>query len=68
MRRFELVRIEDESGISGTGVVAQGIEFDDGYCAMRWLTATTSTAIYNTADDLLKIHGHGGKTVMEFVD
>ncbi len=34
MRRFQLNRIVDESGVSGTGVVAQGVEFDNGFCAM----------------------------------
>lgn len=68
MRRFNLVRNEDETGVSGTGIVAQGVEFDDGTCSMRWLTATASTAVYNSIVDLDKIHGHGGKTVVEWID
>lgn len=68
MRRFNLVRNEDESGVSGTGTVAQGIEFDNGRCAMAWLTFVSSVAIYDSATDLEKIHGHGGKTVIEWID
>lgn len=68
MRRFNLVRNQDETGVSGTGTVAQGIEFDDGTCAMRWLTAYSSTALYNNIVELDKIHGHGGKTVIEWID
>lgn len=68
MRRFNLVRNEDESGVSGTGTVAQGTEFDDGTCAMRWLTAKASTAVYDSILDLEEIHGHGGKTVIEWID
>jgi hypothetical protein len=68
MRRFNLVRNEDESGVSGTGTVAQGIQFDDGTCAMRWLTAKASVAFYDSIGDLEEIHGHGGKTVIEWID
>lgn len=62
MRSFELVRDEDETGVSGTGVVAEGVEFTDGTCAMRWLTQTASTAVYGSINDVVEIHGHQGKT------
>ena len=62
MNTFELHRDADETGISGTGIVAQGVEFDDGTCVIRWLTATRSTATYGSMDDLRAIHGHDGKT------
>lgn len=68
MRRFNLVRNEDESGVSGTGLVAQGIQFDTGACAMAWLTSVSSIAIYSSIDDVIHIHGHGGKTIVEWVD
>ncbi len=68
MRRFNLVRNEDESGVSGTGTVAQGIQFDNGRCAMAWLTSVSSIAVYDSIEDLVKIHGHGGKTVIEWID
>lgn len=61
-RLFTLERDVDESGVSGVGVVAEGVEFSDGTCAMRWLTKVTSVAVYASMDDLLSIHGHGGKT------
>jgi len=35
MRTFFLERIEDETGISGTGIVAEGVEFSDGQIAMN---------------------------------
>lgn len=62
MRTFELHRIEDESGVSGTGIVAEGVEFDDGSCALRWKTEHKSTAVYESMRTLEKIHGHNGKT------
>lgn len=68
MRRFYLRRKEDESGVSGVGVVAEGIEFSDGTCSMRWKTKIASTGFYNTLDELEHIHGHNGKTEIEWID
>jgi hypothetical protein len=62
MRLFELRRIEDETGISGTGTVAQGVIFDNGKVALTWLTAHTSCAIYDDIEAVIAIHGHNGKT------
>lgn len=62
MKTFALHRNEDVSGTSGTGKVAQGVEFDDGTVALRWLTRYRSTAFYANAGDLETIHGHDGKT------
>jgi hypothetical protein len=64
LRRFVLDRLEDATGISGTGVVAQGIEFDDGTVAMRWRTSVPSTAVYASLKDVEAIHGHEGRTVI----
>ena len=68
MRRFCLERREDASGISGTGIVTEGIQFSDGTCAMRWMTDTSSTTFYASIEDVKTIHGHEGKTVVVWVD
>ena len=70
MRRFYLVRHEDSDPdqISGTGVIAEGVIFEDGMVAMRWKTRWKSTAIYDNIKELLAIHGHGGKTELKFID
>lgn len=68
MRRFHLVRSEDESGVSGTGVVAEGVQFKSGRCVMQWLVAGQSMSIYDSIAILQDIHGHEGKTVVEWVD
>lgn len=49
------------TGISGTGVVAEGVVFGDGSCVMHWLGDVASTVVYNSIDDVIAIHGHGGK-------
>lgn len=67
MRLFELQRDVDVSGASGTGRVAQGVVFDDGRVAFRWLTPTRSTVTFDSIEDMEKIHGHDGKTKVVWV-
>lgn len=62
MQRFELHRDEDQSGVSGIGIVAEGVVFHDGTVALRWRTQFKSTALYATVDDMHAIHGHNGMT------
>ena len=66
MKIFYLKREEDESGISGTGRVAQGFVFDNGKVAVTWLSEHPSVTIYDSIGEVHAIHGHGGKTVVEF--
>ena len=66
MKRFKLKRLEDESGVSGTGYVAEGVKFSDGQCVINWLTDTRSIGIYHSPVELIYIHGHGGKTILEW--
>lgn len=61
-RAFHLVRDDDETGISGTGVVAEGVEFSNGFCAMSWLTSQHRVAVYPNVKALEAIHGHNGRT------
>lgn len=68
MRAFVLQRTEDISGVSGSGIVAEGVEFADGVCAMRWLTPIRSTAVYDSLEDLRAIHGHNGATETVYID
>lgn len=68
-RRFHLYRHNDETGVSGTGTVAEGIQYQDGYVSMRWcVQPARSTTTYNTADDVTTIHGHDGKTEIIWID
>lgn len=64
---FCLIRHDDETGVSGTGHVATGVEFEDGTVAMRWRTGTASTAVYDSVADVIEIHGHGGKTTVAYI-
>ena len=64
---FYLNRTEDESGVSGTGRVAQGFIFDNGKVCVSWLSEHPSVTVYDNIGEVHAIHGHGGKTevVME---
>lgn len=64
MIRFLLVREEDETGVSGEGIVAEGIRFTNGQCVLSWLTEYTSVAVYPNAEEIIKIHGHDGRTTI----
>ena len=46
---FQLLRRRDESGVSGTGVVLEGIVFSDSTTVVRWTTETTdhSTTVFS---------------------
>ncbi len=65
-RTFDMLRLDDATGISGTGHIAEGVVFGDGTAVLRWLTEHRSTAIYESARELLAIHGHGGKTEIRY--
>lgn len=62
MKNFQLQRDVDVSGISGTGIVADGVVFPDGTAAMHWRGEFCSTAIYKSIEELEHIHGHEGAT------
>lgn len=63
-RQFWLKRVVDETGISGTGIVCEGIEFGDGRCVMRWIGEIDSIVIHKSIQDIEKIHGHSGSTMI----
>ncbi len=65
-RVFRLYRDADATGVSGLGLIADGVLFSDGTCALRWLTKHHSTALYDDLKTLVDIHGHGGATRVVF--
>jgi hypothetical protein len=69
-KRFYLVRNVDKTGMSGTGYVAEGVQFSDGTCILKWISTTSAIGIYHSTVEMLHIHTHGGKdaTKIEFVD
>lgn len=62
MKYFVLEREDDETGISGTGIIAEGIIWSDGTVAYRWLTDIATTTIADNIETIKHLHGHDGKT------
>ena len=62
MRTFTLVRAEDVSGVSGTGVIAEGVQFHDGQCVLSWFGRHHTLEIAPCLEDVVAIHGHEGRT------
>ena len=71
MRRFELHRHEDVSGISGTGVVAEGVAFSgNGPVALRWTSEWPTSVVFHDkgVESLEAVHGHNGRTEIVWLD
>lgn len=68
IRRFKLEREKDHSGVSGTGVVAEGCEFSNGMCAVTWMTPYRCVSIWTSIKELEAVHGHGGDTKIVWLD
>ena len=66
MKTFHLVRREDVSGVSGVGVVAEGVLFHDGQVVMSWFGRHHTIEVAPRLEDVLEIHGHDGRTVIEW--
>jgi hypothetical protein len=69
-RRFVLDRHDDVTGISGTGVIAEGVEFSDGVVALHWMGKWPSSVVFYEGgmDGVHHVHGHGGSTEIRFLD
>jgi hypothetical protein len=68
-RFFHLHRVEDETGNTGTGIVAEGVQFSDGTAVLRWLSDTPSFVVYRGqggVEAVQKVHGHAGRTQVIF--
>jgi hypothetical protein len=68
LRRFLLRRASDPTGVSGAGVIALGVQFPDGRCVLQWAPPAQSLVIHAGAAEIEGIHGHGGQTVLEWID
>jgi len=67
MKQFYLNRVEDVSGVSGTGIIAFGMILPSGRVVMEWQTTHKSIAIYDSIDEIQLLHAHKDKTYIVFV-
>jgi hypothetical protein len=58
IRTFTVFRESDESGVSGDGVVIEGVELATGQCIIHWLYPPPrgGIAIFESLDDFIKVH------------
>lgn len=68
MRRFYMMRLEDESGVSGVGIILEGIEFSNGKAAITWHSHMGVVGVYDSVKVVQSIHGHEGKTKIVWID
>lgn len=70
-RRFYLLRKKDISGVSGPGVICEGVQFTNGTIAFRWLSDAPSLTTFfgkNGLAEMLDKHGHHGCTEVVWLD
>jgi len=70
MRRFELRRHAAPTGVSGTGTVAEGVEFSDGRVALAWMGGWPTSIVWHERGmaSVMHVHGHGDATEVVWVD
>ncbi len=68
MRTFIVIRKQDVSGVSGRGVIAEGVEFHDGQVAVSWFGKHHILEVSRDIDTWIAVHGHEGKTVIQWED
>lgn len=68
IRRFLLIREQDVTGVSGTGIVAEGALFSSGLSVLSWLREPHAVGMYQSISALLAVHGHEGATQVWFID
>ena len=73
MRTFILNRKQDHSGVAGTGIVAEGVQFTNGLCVLSWVITPhgmdripVGVGVYENIEHVIAVHGHGGDTVVEW--
>jgi hypothetical protein len=73
MRGFRMCRDSDASGVSGTGLVLEGVQFSTGVVVIHWLTPPPrgSISVFDSLEQFLSIHVRphpDNGTVIDFDD
>lgn len=63
---FVLNRRVDSTGVSGTGIVAEGVKLTNGKVVLHWLTYYGAVNVYDSMEVCEALHGHDGNTVVEW--
>ena len=73
IQTFTVARQSDETGVSGEGVVIEGVVLATGQCIAHWLYPRPkgSIAIFDSMNDFIKVHINphpGNKTIITYED
>jgi hypothetical protein len=73
IRTFTVCRQHDETGVSGEGVVIEGVVLGTGQCIVHWLYPTPrgGIAIFDSMSDFIKVHigpHPSNKTIITYQD
>ena len=73
IRTFTMCRQNDETGVSGEGVVVEGAVLATGHCIVHWLYPPPrgGIAIFDSIEDFIKVHVKPhptNKTIITFED
>lgn len=73
IKTFTVARQQDETGVSGTGVVIEGVVLATGQCIVHWLYPPPrgGIAIFDSMNDFIRVHIQphpGNKTIITFQD
>ena len=58
IQSFTVYRTDDETGVSGDGIVIEGVRLATGQCIIHWLYPPPrgGIAIFESMDDFIKVH------------
>ena len=73
IRSFTVCRQHDQTGVSGEGVIIEGVVLASGHCIIHWLFPPPrgGIAIFDSSEDFLKVHVKPhpeNKTIITFED
>lgn len=73
IRTFTVFRNQDESGVSGVGVVIEGVKLATGQTIIHWLYPPPrgGIAVFDSMDDFIKVHilpHPSNKTIITYED
>lgn len=71
IQTFTVFRTADETGVSGDGVVIEGVHMATGQCIVHWLYPPPKggIAIFDSIEDFIKVHIQphpGNKTIITY--
>ena len=73
IRSFTVCRQHDQTGVSGEGVIIEGVVLASGHCIVHWLFPPPrgGIAIFDSLEDFFKVHVKPqpqNKTIITFED